>query len=52
MKKQTRKPSETALLPEAIASKGMVANCDLKIAGRIITVRDCQVVLDSVLADL
>ena len=52
MKKQTRKPSKTALLPEAIADKGVVTDCDLQIAGRIITVRGRQVVLDSVLADL
>ena len=52
MKKQSRKPSKTALLPEAIASKEVVADCDLQIAGRIITVRGRQVVLDSVLADL
>ena len=52
MKKQPRKSSKTALLPEAIAPKEVVANCDHQIAGRIITVRGRQVVLDSVLADL
>ena len=52
MKKQTKKPLKTALLPEAIATKEVVTNCDLQIAGRIITVRGRQVVLDSVLADL
>lgn len=28
MKKQSKKPSKTALLPEAIAAKEVVANCD------------------------
>ena len=46
MKKQPKKSSKAALLPEAIAPKGMVANCDLKIAGRIRLIRGVQVMLD------
>ena len=52
MKKQTKKPSKTALLPEAIASKEVVTNCDLQIAERIIPIRGVQVMLDCDLAKL
>ena len=52
MKKQTRKLSKTALLPEAIADKGVVTNCDLKIAGRIRLIRGIQVMLDWDIAEL
>ena len=52
MKKQTRKPSKTALLPEAIATKEVVANCDLQIAGRIRLIRGIQVMLDWDIAEL
>ena len=52
MKKQTRKPSKTALLPEAIATKEVVANCDHQIAGRIRLIRGIQVMLDWDIAEL
>ena len=52
MKKQSRKPSKTALLPEAIATKEVVANCDLQIAGRIRLIRGIQVMLDWDIAEL
>ena len=52
MKKQTKKPSKTALLPEAIATKEVVANCDHQIAGRIRLIRGIQVMLDWDIAEL
>ena len=52
MKKQTRKLSKTALLPEAIATKEVVANCDHQIAGRIRLIRGIQVMLDWDIAEL
>ena len=52
MKKQTKKPSKTALLPEAIATKEVVANCDHQIAGRIMQIRGMPVMLDRDLAEL
>ena len=52
MKKQTKKPSKTALEPETIATKNMVAKCDLKIAERIMPIRGVQVMLDCDLAKL
>ena len=52
MKKQTKKPSKTALLPEAIATKEVVTICDHQIAERIIPIRGVQVMLDCDLAKL
>ena len=52
MKKQTKKRAKDTMLPQVAHGEMEVANCDLQIAGRIITVRGRQVVLDSVLADL
>ena len=52
MKKQTKKPSKAALLPEAIAPKEVVANCDHQIAGRIRLIRGIQVMLDWDIAEL
>ena len=52
MKKQTKKPSKTALMPEAIATKEVVTNCDHQIAERIMPIRGVQVMLDCDLAKL
>ena len=52
MKKQTKKPSKAALLPEAIAPKEVIANCDHQIAERIMPIRGVQVMLDCDLAKL
>ena len=51
MKKQTKKPSKTALLPEAIAPKEVVANCD-HLMKRILNVRGKMVMVDRDIADL
>ena len=52
MKKQTKKPSKTDLVPEAIATKEVVTNCDHQIAERIMPIRGVQVMLDCDLAKL
>ena len=51
MKKQIGKPSKTALLPEAIATKEVVANCD-HLMKRILNVRGKMVMVDRDIADL
>ena len=51
MKKQSKKPSKTALLPEAIATKEVVANCD-HLMKRILNVRGKMVMVDRDIADL
>lgn len=52
MKKQTKKPSKTDLVPEAIATKEVVTNCNHQIAERIMPIRGVQVMLDCDLAKL
>ena len=51
MKKQTKKPSKTSLLPEATATKEVVANCD-HLMKRILNVRGKMVMVDRDIADL
>lgn len=51
MKKQTKKPSKTALEPDAIAAKEVVANCD-HLMKRILNVRGKMVMVDRDIADL
>lgn len=51
MKKQSKKPSKTALLPEAIAAKEVVANCD-HLMKRILNIRGKMVMVDRDIADL
>ena len=51
MKKQTEKLSKAALMPDALANKEVVANCD-QIAKLICHVQGVQVMLDRDLAKL
>ena len=51
MKKQAEKPSKAALMPDALANKEVVANCD-QIAKLISHVQGVQVMLDRDLAKL
>ena len=52
MKKQTRKLSKAALVPQEAQGEMEVANCDLQIAGRIKQIRGLSVMLDRDLAEL